>query len=65
MRGSGNGRPVGEEDESDSPGPLDRKMRRRRPARKARTKREKEPSGPQGRPGREQGKGISKLKLDF
>jgi hypothetical protein len=40
MRGSGNGRPAGEEDESDSPGPLDREMRRRRPARKARTKRE-------------------------
>jgi hypothetical protein len=39
MRGSGNGRPAGEEDESDSPGPLDRETRRRRPAWKARTKR--------------------------
>jgi hypothetical protein len=34
-RGSGNGQPAGEEDESDSPGPLDRETRRRRPARKA------------------------------
>jgi hypothetical protein len=30
----------GKEDESDSPGPLDREMRRRQPAQKARTKRE-------------------------
>jgi hypothetical protein len=40
MRGSGNGRPAGEEDETDSPGPLDRETRGRRPARKAPTKRE-------------------------
>jgi hypothetical protein len=39
-RGSGNGRPVGEEDETDSTGPLDREMRGRQPARKARIKRE-------------------------
>jgi hypothetical protein len=40
MRGSGNGRPAGEEDETDSSGPLDREMRGRRSARKARIKRE-------------------------
>jgi hypothetical protein len=39
-RGSVNGRLAGEEDETDSPGPLDREMRGRRPAQKARTKRE-------------------------
>jgi hypothetical protein len=27
MRRSGNGRPMGEEDEADSPGPLDRETR--------------------------------------
>jgi hypothetical protein len=34
MRGSGNGQPVGEEDKTDSPGPLDREMRGRRPTRR-------------------------------
>jgi hypothetical protein len=40
MRRSGNDRSVGEEDEADSPGPLDRETREKRPARKTRTKRE-------------------------
>jgi hypothetical protein len=39
-RESGNGEPAGVEDETDSPGPLDREIRGRRPARKARIKRE-------------------------
>jgi hypothetical protein len=34
MRRSGNGRPAGEEDEADNPGPLDRETREKRLAQK-------------------------------